>query len=167
MIKNGIWMAAMMMAVSLQVVAQTDVTAQYVANPSFESNEISSLSPVNNDNDGLRGYTLASPAGWTVSGTSVTSLLVTANCFTDNNFGKVTTLSDGTKAYYLRQGWSGGTTTLKQVLTELKKGKYKLQVAVRSAYANTASSSLRLSAGGTSENFSEHNAGGSKRLNMY
>ncbi len=154
MIKNGIWMAAMMMAVSLQVVAQTDVTAQYVANPSFESNEISSLSPVNNDNDGLRGYTLASPAGWTVSGTSVTSLLVTANCFTDNNFGKVTTLSDGTKAYYLRQGWSGGTTTLKQVLTELKKGKYKLQVAVRSAYANTASSSLRLSAGGASENFS-------------
>ena len=127
--------------------AQTDVTTDYVKNASFEADDISTLSAVNNSADGLRGYTLASPASWTVSGTGVTQLLVTADCYTDNNFGKVTTLADGTQAYYLRMGWSTGSTTLQQTLGELPKGKYKLYADVRSAYANDAKSSFKLFAG--------------------
>ena len=127
--------------------AQTDVTTDYVKNASFEADDISTLSAVNNSADGLRGYTLASPASWTVSGTGVTQLLVTADCYTDNNFGKVTTLADGTQAYYLRMGWSTGSTTLQQTLGELPKGKYKLYADVRSAYANSATSSFKLFAG--------------------
>ena len=147
------WMTALLLSVSMGVVAQEDVTTQYVVNPSFESDNIASLSAVNNSNDGLRGYTLNSPTGWTVGGTDVTRLLVTADCFTDNNFGKVTTLADGTKAYYLRMGWSTGQTVVSQKLTNLPKGRYKLRAAVRSAYANQASSNWELFASTTPESF--------------
>ena len=88
----------------------TDITALYITNASFEADDIASLSAVNNSADGLRGYTLNTPTGWTVSGADVTKLLVTSNCFTDNNFGLVTSISEGSKAYYLRMGWSTGTT---------------------------------------------------------
>ena len=126
---------------------KTDVTSQYLTNASFENDNLSSLSPVTNDADGLRGYSVASPNGWTTSGTSVVSLLVTKDCFTDNNFGKVTTLPDGDKAYYLRQGWNGGTTTVRQTIASLPKGKYQLEVSQRTAYANSATSSFNLVAG--------------------
>ena len=125
---------------------QEDVTEKYIVNPSFENDDISSLSVVNNSADGLRGYTLTSPTGWTTGGTAVTQLLVNKDCYTDNNFGKVTTLADGSYAYYLRQGWSGGTTTLQQTIKNLSAGKYKLTVAHRSGYANSATSSLKLTA---------------------
>lgn len=126
---------------------KTDVTAQYVVNASFESDNLSALSPVNNTADGLRGYSVTSPSGWTVSnGVSAVSLIVTKDCYTDNNFGKVTTLADGQQAYYLRMGWSSGTTTLRQTLKSLSKGKYQLAVSVRSGYANQATSSFELTA---------------------
>ena len=86
----------------LPIVAEemTDVTAQYITNPSFEADAISSLSPVNNSADGLRGYTVAAPQGWTVqNGANAVSLIVTRDCYTDNNFGLVTTLADGQQAY--------------------------------------------------------------------
>jgi len=127
--------------------AQTDITAQYLKNASFESNSISSLSAVNNSADGLRGYTLTNPTSWTVSGTSVTQLLITKDCFTDNNFGKTTTIAEGDKAYYLRQGWSTGSTTIKQIISNLPAGKYKLTIDQRTAYANSATSSMSLFAG--------------------
>lgn len=127
---------------------KTDVTTQYVANASFENDNLSSLSAENNSADGLRGYKVTSPLGWTVTNSAnAVSLLVTADCFTDNNFGKVTTLADGTNAYYLRQGWSGGSTSVRQTLTALPKGKYQLAVSVRSAYANSATSTFDLVAG--------------------
>ena len=85
-----------------------DVTASYVVNPSFEADNVSSLTEVTNSADGRRGWTLGTPSGWTVSGTAVTQLLVKASCYTDNNFGLVTTLADGDAAYYLRMGWSTG-----------------------------------------------------------
>ena len=125
--------------------AQTDITSQYIKNPSFESNNTSSLTPVNNSADGLRGYTCANPANWTVTGADVTKLIVTKDCYTDNNFGKVTTLSDGNQAYYLRMGWSTGTSSLSQQIT-LPAGKYKLAADVRTGYANSATSSLNLKA---------------------
>ena len=98
-----------------------DVTAKYIVNPSFENDDINTLQAVNNSADGLRGYQLNNPTGWSVSGTSVTQLLVATDCYTDNNFGKVTTIPNGSYAYYLRQGWSGGTTTLKQTINNLPK----------------------------------------------
>ena len=130
---------------------RTDVTAQFLTNPSFEADNISTLSPVNNSADGLRGYSVNAPNGWTVNKESnVVSLIVTANCYTDNNFGKVTTLADGSQAYYLRMGWSTGLATIRQTIAALPKGKYQLQASIRSAYANQATSSYSLVAPGSS-----------------
>lgn len=126
------------------MMAQTDITTDYVKNASFELDDISTLEAVNNSADGLRGYKATAPKEWTVGGTSVTTLVVTADCFTDNNFGKVTTVADGTQAFYLRMGWSAGSTTLSQDIASLPKGKYKLTADVRSAYANSATSSFKL-----------------------
>ena len=127
---------------------RTDVTAQYVTNPSFEADDVTTLSPVNNQADGLRGYSVKAPSGWTVTNAAdAVSLLVTADCYTDNNFGKVTTLADGKQAYYLRMGWSTGSTSVRQTIGSLPKGRYQLQVSVRSAYANQATSRLEMTAG--------------------
>ena len=131
--------------------ARTDVTAQFITNPSFEADNISTLSPVNNSADGLRGYSVTAPKGWTVAKESnVVSLIVTADCYTDNNFGKVTTLADGSQAYYLRMGWSTGLTTIRQTIAALPKGKYQLQASIRSAYVNQATSSYVIVAEGSS-----------------
>jgi hypothetical protein len=128
-----------------------DVTTQYLSNPSFEADNLSTLSAVNNNADGLRGYAVTAPQGWSVANAAnAVSLIVTADCFTDNNFGKVTTLADGQQAYYLRMGWSNGTTSVRQSIDALPKGKYLLQASVRSAYANQATSSFGLTAGGNS-----------------
>ena len=123
-----------------------DVAISGLINPSFEMDNYSTLPAVNNSADGLRGYTLTNPTGWTVSGTSVTELLVREDCYTDNNFGKVTTIPDGTQAYYMRQGWSDGTTTIKQTIT-LPAAIYKLSVNQRTAYTNGANSTLTIYAG--------------------
>ena len=138
-----------------------DVTATYITNPSFESDNVASLAEVTNSADGRRGWTLATPSGWTVSGTAVTQLLVKANCYTDNNFGLVTTLADGTSAYYLRMGWATGATTMKQTLKNLPEGRYKLTIAHRTGYANSATSSLTVMAGAeaVTESFVQGSAG--------
>ena len=129
---------------------KTDVTASYLKNASFENDNIAALQQKTESADGLRGYIVSSPTGWTVNnGANAVSLIVTKDCFTDNNFGKVTTLAGGAQAYYLRQGWSGGTTTVRQTLTALPKGKYQLMANVRSAYANSATSTLNFVAGKT------------------
>ncbi len=130
----------------LSAFAQTDVTASYVKNPSFEADNTAQLTAVNNASDGLRGYQKASPSGWTVTNTTTpgASLIVTPTCFTDNNFGKVTSVPDGSQAFYMRMGWSTNATTLQQTLASLPAGTYKLTADVRSAYANNATSSMRL-----------------------
>ena len=143
--KRNFWMIGALF-LSMSVSAQEDVTLQYLTNSSFEADSPSELTAVNNSADGLRGYTLNQPTGWTVSGTSVTQLLVGTDCYTDNNFGKVTTVADGSYAYYLRQGWSTGNTTVKQNVS-LAAGKYIFSVNQRSAYANSATSSLSIFAG--------------------
>ncbi len=136
-------MALMGMGITTQ--AQTDVTS-LLANPSFEQDATSGLSQVTNPNDGLRGWTLTNPTGWTVSGTAVTELLVSKDCYADNNFGKITTIPDGGYAYYLRQGWSGGTTSVRQSVT-LEEGVYQMSVRQRTGYANSATSTLTIVAG--------------------
>ncbi|MBR3858686.1 MAG: hypothetical protein IKJ18_01530 [Bacteroidaceae bacterium] len=127
--------------------AVEDVTKAFVNNPSFEADDVAGLSEVTNNNDGRRGWTLANPTGWTVSGASVTQLLVKADCYADNNFGLITTIADGSAAYYLRMGWSTGTTTMTQTIKALPSGKYSLAVAHRTGYLNSATSSLTISAG--------------------
>ena len=142
--------------------AQTDVTAQYVTNPSFESDDITALTAKTETADGLRGYPAAAPAGWTVSnGVGATSLIVTADCYTDNNFGLVTTLSDGTQAYYQRVGWTSGASSMKQTLSGLAAGSYRLSIDYRSAYANSAASGFELYAAtaSTTASFSQGSAG--------
>ena len=124
----------------------TDITDTYLTNPSFESDDASSLDEVTSTSDGLRGWTLTAPTGWTVGGTSVTELLVSADCYTDNNFGLVTTIPAGSYAYYLRLGWSTGTTTLLQSVS-LPAGQYQLTVDQRTGYANSATSTFTLTAG--------------------
>lgn len=128
----------------------TDITEQYINNPSFEQDAESSLNQVTNSADGLRGWTLTQPTGWTVEGTDVTRLLVTADCYADNNFGLLTSIPDGEHAYYLRMGWSTGTTTLRQTLSNLPAGQYQITLRQRTGYANSATSSLTLSAGAES-----------------
>ena len=140
-------MMALWASVCMVMADEADITQQYVANASFEADATSALPEVVNNADGRRGWTLANPTGWTVSGTSVTQLLVKTDCYTDNNFGVVTTVADGDAAYYLRMGWATGTTTVAQTLKSLPAGRYKLSVAYRAAYANSATSSLTLSAG--------------------
>ena len=138
-----------------------DVTVTYILNPSFEADNVASLAEVINNADGRRGWTLATPTGWTVGGTSVTQLLVKADCYTDNNFGLVTTLADGTSAYYLRMGWATGTTTVAQTLKNLPEGRYKLSVDHRTGYANSATSTLTVTAGteAVSESFAQGSTG--------
>ena len=142
-----------LLASAISVHAQEDVTSKYMTNPSFEADKASTLSEVNNSADGLRGYTLNTPTGWSISGTDVTKLLVTTDCYTDNNFGKVTTIPDGSQAYYFRMGWSTGTTTMKQSVN-LPAGKFRLSVDQRSGYANAATSVLNLTAGAESASVS-------------
>lgn len=138
------------LALSATASAQTDVTASYVNNPSFEADNTATLTVVNNNADGLRGYKANAPSGWTVTNSSAmgASLIVTPACYTDNNFGKVTTVADGNQAFYMRMGWATNATTLKQTLANLPAGTYKLTANVRSAYANAAASSMRLFAEG-------------------
>lgn len=133
-------------ALALCVNAQTDVTGQYIKNPSFESDKITSLQAVNNSSDGLRGYTQPNPTGWTVSGSDVVKLIVTKDCYTDNNFGKVTTIPDGANAYYLRMGWSEGNSSVLQSIT-LPAGKYRFAIDQRTGYVGSAKSTVTLVAG--------------------
>ena len=140
---------------------EKDITQVYVQNASFEADAVASLAEVINSADGRRGWTLAKPTGWTVSGTAVTQLLVKSDCYADNNFGLVTTVADGEAAYYLRQGWADGSTKVAQTLKNLPAGKYRLTVDHRTGYANSATSSLTLSAGTTAvtESFVQGSAG--------
>ena len=127
-----------------------DITAK-LTNPSFEADDITSLTK-KTESDGFRGYIQNQPNGWTYSGSSIDKqLIITTDCYTDNNFGKVTTLTDGTQGYYLRMGWSTGSSALKQNVT-LGAGKYRLTADIRSAYANSATSSIKIVAGSNNSN---------------
>ena len=140
-------LVALLSLVGAVAADEKDITQTYVQNASFEADAVAGLAEVTNAADGRRGWTLANPTGWTVSGTAVTQLLVKADCYADNNFGLVTTVADGEAAYYLRQGWATGSTKVAQTLKNLPAGKYKLTIDHRTGYANSATSSLTLSAG--------------------
>ncbi len=147
--KKQTFCAVFLLSASLAMAANDpeavkDVTTQYVTNYSFESDELSDGNKVTESADGLRGYKVTAPTGWTLSGEYDKSYLVNQDCYTDNNFGKMTTIADGSVAYYLRRGWSAGKATLQQTLKNLPAGKYKLTADVRSAYNGNATSSFSL-----------------------
>lgn len=154
-------LVALFTAIGAVAADERDVTQVYVQNPSFEADAVTGLTEVTNSADGRRGWTLANPTGWTVSGTAVTQLLVKADCYADNNFGQVTTVADGEAAYYLRMGWSAGTTTVAQTIKNLPAGNYRLAMSHRTGYVNSATSSLTLSAGkaAVTESFVQGSAG--------
>ena len=133
------------------VFAQTDVTATYLVNPSFEADAAACTDAVrkSESSDGLRGWDVSSITGWTTTRPDK-QLLITADCFTDNNFGK-TTIADGTYALFQRMGWNNGSSTIQQKTSNLPAGSYLLKVKTKAFYNNSATSSASLSvnAGGT------------------
>ena len=104
--------------------AQTDVTAEYLRNPSFEQDDITQLTP-----DATRGaYTASSVEGWTLTGSYGVSDIMTASATaTDNNFGRPGTPSDGRQMYYIRNAWQASTASLLQRIT-LPEGTWRLTV---------------------------------------
>ncbi|MBQ8969400.1 MAG: hypothetical protein IJ064_06690 [Bacteroidaceae bacterium] len=109
---------------AVMAMAQTDVTTQYLSNPSFEADAISTLPA-----DATRGaYTAASVVGWTLSGSYGVSDIMTASATaTDNNFGRPGQPSDGKQMYYIRNAWSASTASLLQSV-RLPAGTYRLTV---------------------------------------
>lgn len=106
------------------VYAQVDITEQYIKNPSFESDNISSLSK-----DATRGaYVANSVVGWNLSGDyGVSDIMTAAATATDNNFGAPGKPSDGNQMYYVRHSWKDAAMSLLQNV-KLPKGKYQLTV---------------------------------------
>ena len=118
------------------LLAQTDITAQYLTNPSFEADNINSLNA-----DNTRGaYVAAPPTGWTLTGSyGVSDIMTSSATATDNNMGRPGNPSDGQQMYYIRNAWSNATATVKQKVT-LPPAKYRLTVDSKSAHAGTSSS---------------------------
>ena len=122
---------------SLHGRSQTDVTSLYLTNPSFEANDITTLSK-----DNTRGaYNVGNAlTGWVVTGSYGVSDIMTASATaTDNNFGTPGQASDGTQMYYIRNAWNNATASVKQTV-ELPAAKYRLTVDSKSAHAGTSSS---------------------------
>ena len=126
--------------------AQTDITQSYLNNPSFEADASlcnnASTSKIINTGDGLRGWNI-SPLGWQATNPSV-ALLITKDCFTDNNFGK-TEIQDGNYAYYQRYGWGSAASELKQSSKQaLPAGEYELSFFCKTYCANNAATSASI-----------------------
>ncbi|MBQ8936423.1 MAG: hypothetical protein IJ066_01645 [Bacteroidaceae bacterium] len=146
-------LAASLLTMPLPTIAQTDITAQYLTNPSFEADAAACTDGVKKSEsaDGLRGWDVSAITGWSTTRPDK-QLLITADCFTDNNFGK-TPMADGSYALFQRMGWTGGSSTIRQTLTTaLPAGTYLLKLKTKAYYANSATSSatLQVSAAGKS-----------------
>lgn len=116
--------------------AQTDVTATYITNPSFETDGLTNLDKSS-----------TAPSGWTYSGNSDKYELHNSSSVTDNGFGP-TNPSAGDYYYYLRRAWAGNSAKIAQVISSLPAGYYTLTAKVKTMYANSATSSYYLSANG-------------------
>ena len=130
---------------SIAAQAQTDVTAQYLTNPSFEADAAACTDAVKKSEsaDGLRGWDVSTLTGWTTTRPDK-QLLITADCFTDNNFGK-TTIADGQYALFQRMGWTNGSSSIRQTTSQaLTAGSYLLKVKTKAFYANSATSTVTL-----------------------
>lgn len=127
-----------------------EITSEYIANPSFEIDDVSNLTQVT-ESDGKRGYDCPNPTGWTLSGSADKKYIVTEDCYTDNNFGQVSTIPDGTQAFYLRMGWTSGTISATTTTSSaLPAGSYRMAIKYRTGYANGGSSFALTAAGNSS-----------------
>lgn len=146
---------------NFKLVKQEDenLAETYFDNPSFEKDDISSLTT-----DGTRGaYTVASPAKWNISGTApdVVDIMTSSATATDNNFGAPGEPTDGSQMFYMRVGWSNKSTTLSTTSTnELPAGNYKISFDYRTGYANSATSSFVFSCAGVTNSAVTFNQGG-------
>lgn len=164
MIKHSVWASALCITAGAALVFATPADrptpahkasvqtkagefASPVVNGSFEADDVASLEVVTADGS-TRGWKVTAPQGWSLTGSHEKSYIIDADCYGDNNFGQFTTIADGSHALYLRMGWSTGSSTLSQTV-KLPAGKYELSAMVRTAYANSASSSFSLSAAGS------------------
>lgn len=145
---------------SLSLLAQTDVTNTYLVNPSFEGENVASLPVVGTkgEGDSYRGWTLAQPTGWTVTEAAETYQLKDSEAYTDNGYGQVGTMANGTYCFYLRHKWGNKDVSIKQTLSGLLPGEYTLTASIKamkqggspSAYLTAAgknSSSVTFAAG--------------------
>ena len=114
-----------------------DVTG-YLANPSFELDDITSLPA-----DNTRGaYTASTVVNWQLSGSyGVSDIMTAAATATDNNFGAPGKPSDGNQMYYIRNSWSDSEASLTQSIT-LPEGTYKLTVDNKCITAASHSAAL-------------------------
>ena len=132
--------------------AQTDVTTTYLTNPSFEADAAKCTDNVKKSEsaDGLRGWDVSPITGWTTTRPDK-QLLITADCFTDNNFGK-TAIADGTYALFQRMGWTNGNSSILQTSTQaLTPGTYMLKLKEKAFYNGSATSSATLAVKGSSQ----------------
>ena len=160
-------LVAALLTTTLRLSAQTDVTAQYLTNPSFEADaeKCTDSTKKSEQADGLRGWDIVTISGWTATRPDK-QLLITADCFTDNNFGK-TAIADGSYAFFQRNGWSNASSSLRQTSSApLPAGSYLLKLKTKAFYANSATSSavVQVSAGdktlgSTSFGFDQGSAG--------
>ncbi|MFA6872884.1 MAG: hypothetical protein WCQ86_02730, partial [Bacteroidaceae bacterium] len=102
---------------SINLVYADDLTSRLV-NPSFE--------------DGVTGWTVDNP-------NECTSETRTAGVATDNDFGAVETVPDGTNFYYARKGWATTTSSINQTVTGLSAGSYKLSLSSLGLHVNATS----------------------------
>ena len=129
--------------------AQTDITSQYVKNPSFEMGDITTL-----PKDNTRGaYTASAVVNWVLSGSYGVSDIMTASATaTDNNFGAPGQPSDGTQMYYIRNAWSASNASLTQSV-QLAAGTYKLTVDNKCITASSHTAKLIAGANETTLTF--------------
>lgn len=126
------------LALAAAAKAQTDITTQYVANPSFEQDDVSKL-----PKDNTRGaYTAASIVGWNLTGKyGVSDIMTSAATATDNNFGAPGSPADGKQMYYIRNAWNASTASLLQSV-KLPAGRYKITVDNKCVSGSSHSASL-------------------------
>lgn len=126
------------LALAAAAKAQTDITTQYVANPSFEQDDVSKL-----PKDNTRGaYTAASIVGWNLTGKyGVSDIMTSAATATDNNFGAPGSPADGQQMYYIRNAWNASTASLLQSV-KLPAGRYKITVDNKCVSGSSHSASL-------------------------
>ena len=136
---------------ALSASAQTDVTATYLTNSSFEADaaKCNNSTKLEEGTEGLRGWNVTPITGWTTTNPSK-QLLISAACATDNGFGK-TDIPDGTYAIYQRFGWGSATGTISQkTMLAMPVGKYKLTFKYKAFAANGAQSTCTVAANGAS-----------------
>lgn len=126
-----LWAAVCLFTVG-QMWAQTDVTSQYVKNPSFEY----SAEGVANTGD-VKLSNGATFYGWTAPtlNNSYVNIEVTSSA-PNSGYGKSVKASDGNYFFFNRQGWGDATSSLSQVIPSLPVGKYYLCADYKSAGVN-------------------------------